>query len=596
MLVTGLSPFALFDDATWPHKPALLLTNPSALIEATNPDAVPGALAALDGAIGRGQTVAGYCAYELGYCFERRLQHLAPAHAGPLLRFHVFEDREWIDARARTRWLLERATGPAMTAQSSLPLSLAGYRRRFDRVHQLIGDGDVYQVNLTMKLKLHDAGDALQSYLDLRDRARTGACSLLHFDDEDVLSLSPEKFFSVKGGRISVRPMKGTVPRKPDCASDRQAMQALRNDPKQRAENLMIVDLMRNDISRVCIPGSVRVDDLFTVETYPTFHTLTSGVSGNLSGEAKLSTLLPALFPCGSVTGAPKIRAMEIIREVEGGPRGVYCGAIGFASKDLMAFNVAIRTISLRHDEAVMGVGGGIVWDSDAVSEYEESRLKARFFTDAAEPIRLIETIRWSHEAGFYLLDRHFTRLAQSCAYFGFVFDRDAVTRHLMQIVDGKTGTLRLRLTLGVRGDTQIESEPLSLPVTSEAWRYVIALKRVDTSDWRLYHKTTRRDIYEQLKLQTPAHEIADEIVLVNERGEVTEGCRSNLFVERDGIWLTPPLSSGLLDGCLRRELIECGPQRVVERVLRPQDLTQGTVWFGNSLRGLVPGSAIALP
>lgn len=596
MPASSHSPFALFDDATWPHKPALLLTNPSALVEARSPEGVAAALASLDEAVASGKTVAGYCAYELGYCFEPRLRRLLPANPGPLLRFHVFEESEWIDARARTRWLLERVSGVAMTAQAAEAVSPDVYRRQFDRVHQLIGEGDVYQVNLTMRLKLSGVGDAVQTYFTLRERARTGACTLLSFDDESVLSFSPEKFFVAKDGRISVRPMKGTVAREPDCASDNVVRETLRQDPKQRAENLMIVDLMRNDISRVCKPGTVRVDDLFTIETYPTFHTLTSGISGELAGAATLSTLLPALFPCGSVTGAPKIRAMEIIREVESSPRGVYCGAIGFASPDAIAFNVAIRTISIRQDEAVLGVGGGIVWDSDAMSEFEEAKLKSRFFTEAAEPFRLLETIRWSGDEGFYLLDRHFARLARSCAHFGYAFDREAIARHLNQMVDGKTGVHRLRLTLGVRGDTQIECEPLDLGPAPSCWQYLIAPGRVQSGDWRLYHKTTRRDVYDRLKSETPGHESADEIVLVNERGEVTEGCRSNVFLERDGDFLTPPVNSGLLDGCLRQEVILNGPQRVVEQVLRPEDLRQGTVWFGNSLRGLIRGTPLSLP
>jgi para-aminobenzoate synthetase/4-amino-4-deoxychorismate lyase len=589
-------PFALFDNATSANGVALLFTDPVEVIEANQPDDVPAALARLDAVRDAGGLVAGYLAYELGYCLEPKLRHLLPAGHGPLLRFTVFRTQERLTARRKARWLLERTTKPGDRIGEAPAFDLETYRPKFDRVRNLIASGDVYQVNLTMRLRLQAPADVFETYRVLSERARAGACSFLHFDDEDVLSLSPEQFFTVSRGRLAVRPMKGTVARRPDPVSDRKQIQDLQADEKQRAENLMIVDLMRNDISRVCKPGSVRVDDLFTVETYPTFHTLTSGISGELAAPARFATLLPALFPCGSVTGAPKIRAMEIIREVEDGPRGVYCGAIGFATPDAMAFNVAIRTISVRGGDAQMGVGGGIVWDSEVRQELDECRLKARFFTDAAEPFRLIETLRWSAADGFRLLPRHLARLSRSAAYFGFPFNADEILRHLDQVLSGQTGLRRVRLTLGVRGDTQVETADLTLPQPGETWRYALAPSAVSSGDWRLYHKTTRREVYEERLAAAIASTPVDEIILFNERGELTEGSRSNLFVVRDGAWFTPPLSCGLLDGCLRRELLENGPQRVTEKVLTSADLEGAEVWFGNSLRGLVRGLCAALP
>jgi para-aminobenzoate synthetase/4-amino-4-deoxychorismate lyase len=398
-------------------------------------------------------------------------------------------------------------------------------------------------------------------------------------------------FFRVKDGRIVARPMKGTVARAGGIAEDEARRRVLLADEKQRAENLMIVDLLRNDLSRVAAAGSVKVTDLFTVETYPRFHTLTSGIEANVDGAVSLSRMLPALFPCGSVTGAPKIRAMEIIREVEDEPRGVYCGAVGYVARDTMAFNVAIRTLVLRDGLAEMGVGGGIVWDSEAAAEYDECLLKARFFTDAHEPVRLIETMRWTPDGGFHLLQRHLARLTASSRYFGFVCQETRVRRALDAAVAAKDEALRVRLTLGERGDVDIETTSFAPTPPGTVWRYAFAAPAVDSDDWRVHHKTTAREFYDRA-LRAAAG--CDEVVFVNERGEVTEGSRTNIFVERDGVWLTPPLSSGLLNGCLRRELIENGPQRVVERVLYPADLARGTVWFGNALRGLVRGEAVA--
>jgi len=447
----------------------------------------------------------------------------------------------------------------------------------------------VYQVNLTFKLKTA-IGDPFATYWMLRDKSRAGGCAFLRFADEDVLSFSPELFFHVRDGRITARPMKGTAPRAPDAPGDVVQRAALLGDEKQRAENLMIVDLLRNDLSRVAVTGSVEVTDLFTVETYPRFHTLTSGIRAELKPDASFSSIVRSLFPCGSVTGAPKIRAMEIIREIEESPRGVYCGAIGYVTRETMAFNVGIRTLTVRDGVAEMGVGGGIVWDSEPAPEYAECLLKARFLTEADEPMRLIETMRWTPGEGFHLIDRHMMRLRSSSGYFGFRFNEPAIRRALSGAVASCEGVQRVRLTLGVRGDTQVESEAITLPAPDTLWRYAIAEGHSDSGDWRFHHKTTARALYDGALATHRAASGCDEVVFLNERGEVTEGSRTNVFVERDGVWLTPPLSCGVLDGCLRRDLIERGPPRVVERVLYPADLESGTVWFGNALRGLVRG------
>jgi para-aminobenzoate synthetase/4-amino-4-deoxychorismate lyase len=255
-----------------------------------------------------------------------------------------------------------------------------------------------------------------------------------------------------------------------------------------------------------------------------------------------------------------------------------------------MAFNVAIRTISVREDRLEIGVGGGIVWDSEATSEYNECLLKSRFLTDPHEPFRLIETIRWNEATGFSLLERHLARLMRSSRYFGYCFDRDGIVRHLSQVMNGLAGAKRVRLTLGARGDTQVEIADLELHSADHFWRYGIASQRMTSNDWRIYHKTTRRELYDQGLNELKHRFECDEALFLNEREELTEGSRSNLFIERDGVWLTPPLSSGLLDGCLRRDMLEGGDKRVVEQVLQIGDLSQGTVWFGNSLRGLIRG------
>jgi para-aminobenzoate synthetase/4-amino-4-deoxychorismate lyase len=584
--------FALLDDATWPERGAILLEKPVEEILVRSPDETDPALLRLDELVASGTPVAGYMAYEFGYCLEPRLRDRLPPTDQPLLRFVAYSRLEVLSARERDRFLA--SVGDFSTAHigTAETITEAEYLRRFETVHGLIGAGDVYQVNLTFKIRTDPFAQVSALYLNLRERARASGCALLHFPDEDVLSFSPETFFSARGRQIRVRPMKGTTGRHPVPSVDRRRALDLQADPKQRAENLMIVDLMRNDLSRICEAGSVRVDDLCTVETYPTYHTLTSGITGTLAEDASFARIVPALFPCGSVTGAPKIRAMEIIRETEGEARGVYCGAVGFAAPGRMSFNVAIRTLSLTPKGGTLGIGGGIVWDSEPAGELAEARLKARFFNDAPIPFRLIETMRWTKDGGLHLQARHLARLAASAQHFGFRFDADALLAQITAATKTFEGAWRLRVTLGVRGDTQVETFALE-PATGE-WPFALSPDRVLSTDWRLYHKTTRREPYEVLDRMRAANPALEEVVLVNERGELTEGCRSTVFIERDGVWLTPPLSCGLLDGCLRREMLDHGPQRTVETVLYPSDLGTGTVWFGNSLRGLIQGRLIA--
>jgi para-aminobenzoate synthetase/4-amino-4-deoxychorismate lyase len=253
-----------------------------------------------------------------------------------------------------------------------------------------------------------------------------------------------------------------------------------------------------------------------------------------------------------------------------------------------MAFNVAIRTLVLRDGVAEMGVGGGIVWDSVAQAEYDEGLLKAQFLSEARDPFRLIETMRWMPGDGFHLLERHLRRLRASAAHFGFVFDETRTRRALDAAVAARDGVQRVRLTLGERGELQVEAEPFVSPRPDAVWRYALAPSPVDSGDWRVHHKTTARAFYDSAREASGC----DEVVFVNERGEITEGSRTNIFIERDGVWLTPPLACGVLDGCLRRELIENGPRRAVECVLRREDLARGQVWFGNALRGLIRGIA----
>jgi para-aminobenzoate synthetase component 1 len=348
---------------------------PETVIAAREPDEAAAALAAIDAALADGFWVAGYAAYELGYVFEPRLRpRLPPGRRLPLLEFGVFG-----------------APGPCEPGGPGGSLGgfrpgwgMGDYRAAFDRVADYIAAGDIYQANLTLPLRGRWRGEPAALYAALAARQPVGHGALVALPGATLLSRSPELFFALDGaGGIETRPMKGTAPRHADPARDTAVRDALGRDAKNRAENLMIVDLLRNDVSRIAEVGSVRVPELFTVESYATVHQMVSRVTGRLLRGTPLSRVLAALFPCGSVTGAPKLRAMEVIRELEPAPRGAYCGAIGWAAPDGRAvFNVAIRTVALYPGgEAVLNVGGGVVADSTAEAEYEEALWKARFAT-----------------------------------------------------------------------------------------------------------------------------------------------------------------------------------------------------------------------
>jgi len=418
----------LLDASLSPSARCFLYTDPKREISAARPDEIPGVLEALDRALSEGNYVAGYLSYESGYGLEPhrfadRINHDYDGELGyPLAWFGVFERRDVLDSASISAQLSGVAPDD-LPGRLSLDESEETYRSKVGRILELIHDGDLYQVNFTARLEGDVACGAVPLYALMRRRQPVSFGAFLQLGGAQLLSASPERFIEWEGELIASRPMKGTAPRGATQALDALLAAWLRGDTKSRAENLMIVDLLRNDLSIVCEPGSVRVPSLFEVETYETVLQMTSTVTGRIAAARRPSHLLKALFPCGSVTGAPKIRAMRRILELEASPRGIYCGAIGHISPGGKgAFSVAIRTLSFRGGAARLGSGGGIVWDSNAGEEYQECQLKSRFLTGGSERqrdgIRLIETMRW--ESGILLQDLHLARLERSAAALGF--------------------------------------------------------------------------------------------------------------------------------------------------------------------------------
>ena len=576
---------------------------------------IPDLFAAIESAVAAGQCAAGFFAYECGTCFEPKATTHLPPEGQPLAWFGIYERSYVFDhetgafiggeppALAQFRIETQAAQdnrSPTFATESEIvacfSLAEPGYARRIAAIHEWIRAGDVYQLNFTAPFHVQAQGNISAHYSSLRARQPVDYGAFLHWQlGRHILSFSPELFFRVdRAGdtrRIVTRPMKGTAPRGRTTHEDRQISEWLRNDAKNRAENLMIVDLLRNDLGRIACFGTVQTKDLFAVERYATLWQMTSTISAELRPEVGFHDVFRALFPCGSITGAPKVRAMQLIAELEDTPRGVYTGAIGFFSSQQTIFNVAIRSIELAGGTGVFGVGSGIVIDSDPAEEFRECLLKAEFLTCPAsrrpQQFSLIETMLW--EGSYPLLDLHLDRLTDSADYFGFVCDRETIrailehhARHFAAMPARK-----MRLLLENDGSLHVTSETLRPNDHPERIARVrIASEHTDPADPMLYHKTTHRPLYAHAIQQAALEGLAD-VIFLNQRGEVTEGAISNVFIEKDGPWFTPPITCGLLPGVYRRHLLATRPE-IEERVLSLDDLRSAdAVYLTNAVRGL---------
>ncbi|HRN88894.1 aminodeoxychorismate synthase component I [Hyphomicrobium sp.] len=584
--------FVLLDNSAGTGAPTLLFSNPKEIVSAMTPDEVGPALARLEAAAAEGLHAAGFFAYELGYVLESKIRDLLPEGRNvPLLWFGLYDAPRAMSEAEVDHWLgTHTKSGSYQFTSVTTAWSQEEYEARFAAVQEKIRAGDIYQLNLTFKARFRLEGSPLTFYRDMRRRQRVAYAGIVDTGEVTVLSASPELFIEKDDRVVSTRPMKGTAPRAGTPEADAEARRVLSTDVKQRAENLMIVDLMRNDLGRIAEVGSVGVTDLFTVETFRTLHQMTSGVEATLKEGLGLGDLVRAIFPPGSVIGAPKIRAMELIRDYETEPRGVYCGAIGHITPGGAAlFNVAIRTpVIFRGGQGEMGIGSGVVYDSVGAKEYAECLLKMKFLTDPPKSFELIETLLYESGKGFWLLEGHLERLKASAAYFGYAHDERAVREALDRAVDGRPeARLRVRLLLAEDGAVSVTVAEQPAQAAGTAMRYAISDTRVDSANPFLFHKTTRRELYDREWQHYADTKGADEVLYLNERGELAEGSRTNIFIERDGKLLTPPLSSGLLPGVLRRDLILQG--KAAEAVLTLDDLERAdAVYVGNSVRGLV--------
>ncbi len=547
-------------------------------------DVVP-ALEEVVQAVDAGHHAAGFLSYEAASGLDPVLATRRPGDL-PLVWFGIFDRREETDPHVST-------DDGSYTLSSWEPTtSREDYDRSIRRIRQYIEKGDTYQVNHTFRMQAAFSGDPAGFYQDLCRSQRASYCAFLDLGRHKILSASPELFFTLDRGTLTTRPMKGTRPRGRWASEDLALANELLSAEKDRAENLMIVDLLRNDVGRVAEIGSVSVPALWQVERYETVWQMTSTVTARLRQGSGPSEILQALFPCGSVTGAPKVRTMEIISELETSPRGVYTGSIGYISPGPeMAFNVAIRTVWIDSElgRAEFGVGGGITYDSSESGEYAECMVKARVLSDRRPALQLLETLRYDGDTGFHLLDRHLDRLEASARYFGFACDRSAVRGTLESEAEClNEGSHRCRLTLDDRGTVDIHIAPLDL--SSDPFFVALCDRPVDSRYPLLYHKTTHRRLYDARLALYPG---CDDVILLNERGELTECCIGNLVLGMAGQQFTPPVESGLLPGTFRADLI--GRGLLHERVLVQADLDRAeSLHLINGVRGWVPLSLVA--
>lgn len=545
----------------FPATPRRVFQRALSVMTARSLDEVPNVIAAAEQAASGGRYVAGFLSYEAAPAFDAALR-VRPGGRMPFAWFAAFDE------------FTSHVETAGSAAQLDWQLRAPHFADSVDRIREEIAAGRTYQVNLTTRLETDFAGDAFAYYEQLRRAQGRGYHAFIETDEFNVLSASPELFFEIHARRIRAKPMKGTRPRGRFTEEDQRLEAALATSEKDRAENLMIVDLLRNDIGRVAQTASVRVSSLYDIERYRTVHQMVSVVEAQLRADISLRDVFTALFPCGSVTGAPKISTMELIAELEDAPREVYCGAIGVLEPNGNAtFSVPIRTVWIDRasKRAVYGTGAGITFDSDPQAEYREIIAKAAVLTEEWPEFELLETMRLE-DGRVIRLEGHVDRLLDSAQYFGFAVERNAIVTELARL----DGSGRVRMLVNAAGRVRVEVLPLD---SVSAPRVTLARKPVDSQDRFLFHKTTNRGRFDQAQIRGYW-----DVLLWNERGEVTEFTRANVVVELDGRLLTPARECGLLVGVFRSELLKAG--MIEEAVVTIDMLSRAErIWFINSLR-----------
>lgn len=552
------------------EKVPRLFNEPIEIITTARLDQVVSCMQRVEAASKEGYFVAGYVSYEAAPAFDSAFR-VKDGSTMPLVWFGVYKESG--DA---SEFVAESDFNVNLNSQDT---SREQYDAAIQGVRNAIKEGITYQANYTIRLNGQFEGCTKAFFKHLQHNQQANYTAYLQIGSHEILSVSPELFFSLKDGRVTTKPMKGTARRGRFWTEDQALAEGLYQSAKNRVENVMIVDLLRNDLGRIAKTNTVQVEKLYEIEQYPTVHQMTSTVTAELREDVGVVEVFQALFPCGSITGAPKVSTMQVIKEIEQSVRDVYCGAIGYLKPGGEAvFNVPIRTAVVHDGELTYGVGGGITWDSSAASEFVEVVAKAQVIVKHEQPFELLESLLVEN-GSFYLLEEHLDRLSQSANYFGWAINletvRTVLEEHAALLADG---SYKVRLLVSRLGEVKVESEEIS--ELGEEIQVSIAKKPVASANVFLFHKTTNRAVYNEHQPE----EGCFDVLLYNERGEVTEFVNGNVVFELEGKWYTPPVECGLLAGTYRASLLES--DLLEERIVRVGEIDfYDAVYFVNSVR-----------
>ncbi|MBU8902104.1 MAG: chorismate-binding protein [Victivallales bacterium] len=558
-----------------------VFTNPVKLLCCTKIEDVKHVLAELEEALSQGCYAAGFISYEAGAAFDKAFP-ACPLDDFPLLWFGIYD---------KAPDIFDSGTDEIFAVAEDLEPELSDkeYHDAISEVLEDIKHGNLYQTNFTFRLRGKSTNDPWRLFKALFIRHPMPYAAFINTGDSQIVSLSPEMFLERNGTNLFNSPMKGTIKRSKDPVKDNKNAGFLKTDPKNTAENLMIVDMVRNDLGRICSTDSIYVDPLFHVDSYATLHQMISTVHGKIDAKTTFSEIIQAVFPAASITGAPKIAAMRKIRQLEKSPRKIYTGSIAciYPNQDF-CMNVAIRTLICNKNSTELGIGGGIVYDSGKAAELDEALLKSKFIHAAEPDFEILETMLFKN--GISDLNEHLNRMAKSAEYFAFKFDKKSAGEFIANSVagleTGAPGGSRIRLLLNFKGELELESFPLEkIGWGKDLVKIKLSQEHTSSDDIFLRHKTTRREFYNE-QFKQAVDEAYDEVIFTNERGEISEGAISNIFIQtQDNSWYTPPLCCGLLPGIWCDATIK--KLNAKEKILYPSDLKQAKqIIIGNSVRG----------
>lgn len=576
--------FLFFEDSKDSQNSAFVFRDPIAEVKATSLSHVTSSLHEIERWRSKGYYIAGYVSYEASYALIDKVIPNTLTSDLPLLHFFIFKEKTQIQFEEMKEFIFESQSPQAVFGFHE-NVKFTDYEKNILKLKEYFTLGDTYQANYSLRQNFKTQMSAFELYKALRENQKVSYGAFFNLPGLKVLSFSPELFLKKDGDKIITKPMKGTTPRSADKQQDLKNIEFLKKDEKSLAENLMIVDLLRNDLGKIAWPGSVTVENPFEVESYETLHQMITTISAQVDRDISIERVFKALFPCGSITGAPKIRTMEIISELEPSPRGIYTGSLGYITpQNDFCFNVAIRTLTETAPHSFeIGLGGGVLMDSEAQSEFNECLLKGHFVKKFNEGFEIFESFLFDGQ-GIPSLDGHLARLESSCSYFGFPFEADKIAAELEK-ASFDNSKKKIKLSLDFKGHMTLQFEELGEPIKTSS----IALSSIKTNsnDVFLFHKTTNRKIYDEefKKARKLGHY---EVVFVNEKNELTEASRHNIFVQKNGYWFTPPLKCGVLPGVQRWQCLT--EFRAEEKVLTIEDLkTADQIVLTNSVRGVVP-------